>query len=297
MQHQIEVYYSLFCQLLEKHPEMIPVKPINSFLFHLIEKNPLAMVPFVNSLVAEQDHEKSIAAWKGNPNKSDYWKYYMQNINSSNASALTQMLLRCAPLSDCRIVFEQSLTESLSPILNEDDYIGIINIILPFLLSLLKNEMDRSVFHQVVESMGKSLSYSNYSPILPFLYFCESLFPSHPDALLEAIDLLTTIYQYCDEKTIAIKVMKKIRSSLKRIAIKVRANDHLSASCGAFLALFDWESILSPKKRKVQPRLYNRNPAINELLKEEAGSDNYDDLTNFIDPTPDISIKEVRQLF
>ena len=51
------------------------------------------------------------------------------------------------------------------------------------------------------------------------------------------------------------------------------------------------------EKRKAQGRLYNRNPAINELLREEAGSDNYDDLTNFIDPSPDISIREVRQMF
>ena len=276
---------------------MIPAKPINSFLFNLIEKNPSAMVPFANCLVAEQDHEKSIAAWKENPSESEYWKYYMQNINSSNASVLTQMLLRCAPLSDCRMVFEQSLTESLSPILNENDYLGIITTILPFLLSLLKDEMDQSVFHQVIESTKKSLSLSNCSPILPFLYYCESLFPSHPDTLLEAMDLLTAIYHYCDEQSIAIKVLKKIRSSLKRIAIKLRADDHLSASCADFISLFDWESILSPKKRKMPTRLYNRNPAINELLKEEAGSDNYDDLTNFIDPAPDISIKEVEQLF
>ena len=207
------------------------------------------------------------------------------------------MLLRCAPLSDCRIVFEQSLTGSLSSLLTMNDYLKIIAIIVPFLLSLLKNDMDLIIYHQVIESVEKLLSLPNYFSIFSFLYFCESNLPSDPEALLESTILLTKISHMCDQKTIPIKIMKKIRSSLKRIAIKIKADEHLSAVCADFLTLFDWESIQSPKKRKAQGRLYNRNPAINELLKEEAGSDNYDDLTNFIDPTPDLSIKEVQQLF
>lgn len=291
------MYYSLFNQLLEKHPELIPVKPVNSFLFSLIEKNPCALIPFVNCFTPEQDYEKSIQAWRREPDKSEYWRYYIQIINSTNATALTQMLLRCAPLSDCRIVFEQSLTGSLSSLLTMNDYLKIIAIIVPFLLSLLKNDMDLIIYHQVIESVEKLLSLPNYFSIFSFLYFCESNLPSDPEALLESTSLLTKISHMCNQKTIPIKIMKKIRSSLKRIAIKIKADEHLSAVCADFLALFDWESIQSPKKRKAQGRLYNRNPAINELLKEEAGSDNYDDLTNFIDPTPDLSIKEVQQLF
>ena len=48
-------------------------------------------------------------------------------------------------------------------------------------------------------------------------------------------------------------------------------------------------------KRKLPTRLYNRNPVINDLLKEEAGSDNYDDLADFIDPSPDLSMQEIQR--
>lgn len=258
------------------------------------------MIPFVNCVQSEQERKESMEAWKKDPEESEYWKYYMQHINSSNVLILTQMLLRCAPLSDCRVVFEQALSNSLAPILSESDHLVIVATILPSVLSLLKNDMDRNALHQVVESVERLLSLPNYTSILSFLYFCESLLPTQPDAVLEVVNLLTEISNHCDENTIAVKVMKKIRSSLKRIAVKIKADKHLSSSsssCADFLALFDWESILSPKKRKAQGRLYNRNPAINELLREEAGSDNYDDLTNFIDPSPDISIREVRQMF
>lgn len=42
-------------------------------------------------------------------------------------------------------------------------------------------------------------------------------------------------------------------------------------------------------------RMYNRNPAVNAMLEEEeVGGDNYDDLADFIDPTPDTSLNNVQ---
>lgn len=41
--------------------------------------------------------------------------------------------------------------------------------------------------------------------------------------------------------------------------------------------------------------MYNRNPAVNAMLEEEeVGADNYDDLADFIDPTPDTSLNNVQ---
>ena len=50
----------------------------------------------------------------------------------------------------------------------------------------------------------------------------------------------------------------------------------------------------SPTKRRSRRRVFNRNPAVNALLEEEEESvDNYDDLADFIDPTPDTSLENV----
>lgn len=48
-------------------------------------------------------------------------------------------------------------------------------------------------------------------------------------------------------------------------------------------------------KRKNQKRMYNRNPAVNAMLEEEeVGADNYEDLADFIDPTPDTSLQNYK---
>ena len=45
-------------------------------------------------------------------------------------------------------------------------------------------------------------------------------------------------------------------------------------------------------KKKNVKRMYNRNPAVNAMLEEEeVGVDNYEDLADFIDPTPDYSLR------
>ena len=50
---------------------------------------------------------------------------------------------------------------------------------------------------------------------------------------------------------------------------------------------------VTPRKRTPKKRLYNRNPAVNAMLIEEEGNDNYADLADFIDPTPDLSLQEL----
>ena len=49
---------------------------------------------------------------------------------------------------------------------------------------------------------------------------------------------------------------------------------------------------VTPRKRTPKKRLYNRNPAVNAMLMDEDGNDNYADLADFIDPTPDLSLQE-----
>ena len=44
--------------------------------------------------------------------------------------------------------------------------------------------------------------------------------------------------------------------------------------------------------------MHNRNPAVNAMLEEEeVGVDNYEDLADFIDPTPDTSLQNMKLFF
>ena len=57
--------------------------------------------------------------------------------------------------------------------------------------------------------------------------------------------------------------------------------------------LTEKQKVNGGKKKNVK-RMYNRNPAVNAMLEEEeVGADNYEDLADFIDPTPDYSLRNV----
>ena len=246
---------------------------------------------FVNCISQEGKREESLEAWKGEPVHSTYWRFFMEHMEPSFVQSYTKMLLRCAPLSDCRELFEQALNHSLHALLQENDYQRIVAEIIPLPLSLMADNIDSDVLHGVVDGISFLSTSSYYDPFPSFLSFCETLTLAYYQDLST---LFIKLFHLCEQEGIPVKVSRRMKAKLKRIAQRIRNKEELVPEEKQFIDLFEW-TVSHSSKRKLPTRLYNRNPVINDLLKEEAGSDNYDDLADFIDPSPDLSIQEIQR--
>lgn len=109
------------------------------------------------------------------------------------------------------------------------------------------------------------------------------------DALLP---LALPIASWCDSPFLfkrQVKVVKKALVGVKEVCDGNSTRAEVKRLLTPFLLTPEKKT---PTKRRGRKRVFNRNPAVNAMLEEEEEKqDNYDDLADFIDPTPDHSLQ------
>lgn len=92
------------------------------------------------------------------------------------------------------------------------------------------------------------------------------------------------------------KGKRRLTSSLEKLGAELEARNPEDTMVRLARSLLEKKKLTSRKRKSPRKRkLFNRNPAVNALLEEEMGNDNYEDLADFIDPTPDHSLKHLKE--
>lgn len=105
------------------------------------------------------------------------------------------------------------------------------------------------------------------------------------------LPLVPPIASWCDAPFLFKRQAKVVKKALLDVKESCEGNA-LRSEVKSLLDSFVLTPEKKPRKRKGRKRVFNRNPAVNAMLEEEEEKqDNYDDLVDFIDPTPDHSLQ------